>query len=123
MAATSNTESISKLDAVRQALKALGKDAMPVKIQEFVKTSFDVDMSTAHVSNYKTMILRGGKTGKKRKKRRKHAVAAEVVAKPIQAPAKAANGAVTLAEIAAVKGLVSRVGEDTLKSLIDVFSK
>src|SRR5580693_100357 len=46
------------LDAVRQAISELGKDASPIKIQEFVKSKFKMDMTTAHVSNYKTTVVR-----------------------------------------------------------------
>jgi hypothetical protein len=45
---------ISKMDAVRQAIKEFGRDASPTKIQEFVKTKFGLEMTTGHVSNYKT---------------------------------------------------------------------
>lgn len=118
-------EAMSKLDAVKKALKDLGKDAMPIAIQTHVQKEYGVEMSTAHVSNYKTMILRGGKPGKKRRKRRKKAEAAvAVVAAKAAAPMSAGSSAtVTVAEIEAVKGLVGRVGETTLKELIDVISK
>jgi actin-like ATPase involved in cell morphogenesis len=56
--------SISKMDAVRMAIKQLGKDAMPMKIQEYIKARFGLEITTAHVSNYKTEILRA-KKGKK----------------------------------------------------------
>ncbi len=125
--AAANAEGMSKLDAVRQALKDLGTDAMPIAIQTHVLKAYGVDMSTAHVSNYKTMILRGDKPGKKRRKRRKNikaeAVVAVVAAKAVAPVSVSSSATVTVAEIEAVKGLVSRVGESTLKELIDVISK
>ncbi len=51
-------EKMSKMDAVRKAISELGKDVSPIKIQEFVKTKFGLDMTPAHVSNYKTTVLR-----------------------------------------------------------------
>jgi hypothetical protein len=113
MAAAAKEKGISKLAAVKKALKELGKDAMPVKIQEYVKETFSLEMSTSHVSNYKSLLLRK-KKGKK---------AAEAAPAPAAAPVKAASapaggGSVSMGDIAAVKELVGRVGEDKLKSLI-----
>lgn len=115
---------ISKMEAVRKALKELGKDAMPVKIQEFVKSKFGLDMTPAHVSNYKTTILRAKNENKTAPAKAAPAKtesnapkAAPVKATP--APAKATSGAaVSLQDIEAVKGLVGRVGQANLKSLI-----
>jgi len=105
---------ISKMGAVRAALKELGKDAMPVKIQEYVKKTYGMEMSTAHVSNYKTYILK--KKGKKAK--RTKATASDSSA---PAPAKASKGtAVSIQDVETVKELVGRVGEKNLKSLVDL---
>ena len=99
--AAAKTAGISKVAAVKKALRELGKDAMPAKIQEYLKATFSLEMPTGHISSYKSYIL-------KMKKRKK---AAGVV------PASA-NGSVSLGDLAAVKELVGRVGEDKLKSLI-----
>ena len=113
---------ISKLGAVKKALKELGKDAMPAKIQEHVKEKFGLEMTTSHVSNYKSLLLR--------KKKRKKAVAGN--GDGVEAPAAAAapsvkatsapvaGSAVSLDDVAAVKQLVGRMGEEQLKSLIKV---
>ena len=106
-------EKMSKMDAVRQAISVLGKDASPIKIQEFVKSKFKMDMTTAHVSNYKTTVLR-----EKGKKTVAAHASAPAPVKP--APALAKGSAVSLSDLAAVKGLVGRVGEDDLKSLIGI---
>jgi hypothetical protein len=119
MAAASKA-SISKIDAVRRAIKELGKkEAMPGAIQQFVKEKFGLEMSIAHVSNYKSLLLNKKKKGKKAE------VAASVESTPATAvaPAKpagaASNGStVSLHDLEAVKDLVGRVGEDNLKSLI-----
>jgi hypothetical protein len=107
--------SITKMDAVRQAISELGKDASPMKIQEFVKSKFKMDMTVGHVSNYKTTILRA--KGRK-PAAAKEAAAAPAPAKPAPAPAKGSG--VSLSDLAAVKGLVGRVGEENLKSLIGI---
>jgi hypothetical protein len=49
---------ITKTDAVRQALAALGNDAMPVRIQGWVKDNLGVEMTSGHVSTTKGEILR-----------------------------------------------------------------
>src|SRR5579859_5303425 len=49
---------ITKREAVRQALAALGNDAMPVRIQGWVKEHLGVEMTAGHVSTTKGELLR-----------------------------------------------------------------
>jgi hypothetical protein len=125
-------KTISKMEGVRRALAALGHDAMPVNIQTYVKTNFGLDMSTAHVSNYKTDILRkqSGKASKTVTKplAKKSAVkkAPKAPLTPMTAPMSTTNShasGIALTDIETVKGLVGRVGGHDLKSLIELFSK
>ena len=109
--------SITKMDAVRTAIKELGRDASPVSIQEFVKSKFGLDMTTAHVSTYRITIFR--------KKKCKKAVAGKAESAPAPAPVTTASAstsgpAVSLQDLEAVKELVGRVGEHDLKSLIGI---
>jgi hypothetical protein len=116
MAAANSPTGISKIDAVRSALKELGNDAMPGKIQDFVKEKFGLEMSTGHVSNYKSHLLK--KKGKRgRKKKVVDAAPTAMAAAPVKAAAPV-RVSVSLTDIAAVKELVGRVGEDNLKNLI-----
>jgi len=101
---------ISKIAAVREALKALGKGAMPAKIQEYVEQKHGLKMSTLHVSNYKTLLRR--KKGKRKAK-------AEV-ADAVPAAEKKPVTAVSIDDLETVKALVGRVGEKNLKSLVDL---
>jgi hypothetical protein len=81
---------------------------MPGNIQEYVKKTFGLEMTLGHISNCKSELMR-----KKRKSKATKAVAA--------AGAKTARGAgVSLQDVATVKGLVGRVGQGNLKSLIDL---
>ena len=48
----------NKAEAVRRALAKLGKKAMPAEIQEFIKTNFDVEMSTPLISVYKHKLVK-----------------------------------------------------------------
>ena len=105
---------ISKMAAVRKALKELGKDAMPGKIQEYVKEKFGLVMTTAHVSNYKTVISRKKKSKKAPASSEGTSETAVVSVKTVSAR----SSRVSLGDIEAVRDLVGRVGEDDLKSLI-----
>src|SRR5579862_1462154 len=107
MAATLN-KSVSKMEAVRRALKELGKSAMPIKIQEFVRANFGMEMSTAHISNYKTLSMKKGRRA-----------ASRAAATAGEETTKSTNGTkVSIEDIEVVKRLVGRVGEKNLKNLI-----
>jgi len=124
---------ISKMEGVRQALAKLGNDAMPVDIQSYVKKHFGLAMTTAHVSNYKTDIMRK-QSGKAPSSSRK-----VIVKKPFSKPvAKIVAGAakmhaapagygkakaLSMHDIETVKGLVGRVGGRNLMNLVDLLSK
>lgn len=114
--AAANDPGISKIDAVRKALEELGKKAKPGAIREFVKEKFGLEMSLSHVSNCKTHLRK-----KKRKKKTAEPAPATAAAAPAKvASARASGSGVSLSDIAAVKDLVGRVGEENLKGLIDV---
>ena len=113
----------SKMEAVRKALAELGKNAQPLDIQKHIKEKFGLDMTPAHISNYKTSII-----GKRRGKKAAKASAANGEAKPMSAgPVKAAShkasAGITLHDIETVKGLVNRLSQHDLKSLIEVLGK
>jgi len=48
---------ISKVDSVRRALDALGRDAKPAAIVEYVKATYDVEITPAMASTYKGQTL------------------------------------------------------------------
>jgi hypothetical protein len=107
---------ISKIDAVRKALAALGKDGTPTRIQEYVKKAFGLEMTMGHISNCKSTLMRK----KPKKATGLKALAAATVAN-VAAPAKAATGRqVSLQDVQTLKGLFARVGGGDLKSLIDI---
>jgi hypothetical protein len=110
-----------KQEAVRQALAELGKDAMPTQIKGHVKERFGIAMTTAHISNAKSFVLRkAGRKGKSLAK--KPASGKPQVAQPSSAaPTKRAGN--PLEDILTVKNLVGRLGAEPLRTLIDVFAK
>jgi hypothetical protein len=110
---------ITKIEAVRRALSKLGKDASRPDIQKFVKDNYGHQMTLDHISNCKGEL-------RKRKGPAKTAVAHHPAAakpetkKPTTRPQ--AHG-ISLTDIETVKGLVGRVGANSLKKLIDVMAR
>ncbi len=66
MARTKTTEAkITKTGAVKMALEALGKEALPGAIQAWVATNHGMTIDSSHISNIKTGLLKG--KGKRRR--------------------------------------------------------
>jgi hypothetical protein len=122
----------TKLDAVREALKEMGKTAKPLAIRDFVKTRFGMDINTGLISTYKKELAGKRKGKRKRRGAKKHA-AAKASTKAGAAPKAAAPAArtqagkggrsISLKDVAAVKELVGRVGAEELLSLIDLLAR
>src|SRR4051794_29744753 len=51
-----NSEGISKMDAMRQAVAELGLDAKNPDIEGFLKKKFKIDMDTKMISSYKSKL-------------------------------------------------------------------
>jgi hypothetical protein len=117
--ATTTSPPLNKFEAVKRTLAVLGRDAMPLAIQAYVKEHFGTDISTAVVSAYKKELKARAK--KKPGPRPKQPPAPEPV---VVQPAKpAAKNGITLEDIQSVQGLISRVGAGQLKGLIDLLSR
>jgi hypothetical protein len=110
---------ITKIEAVRQALGKLGKDASRPEIQKFIKNNFRLDITPDHISNCKAEL-------RKRKGPAKKAVSQQPAAQKHE-PKKPASGpkadGISLTDIDTVKDLVERVGAGSLRKLIDVMSR
>jgi hypothetical protein len=107
---------VNKMEAVRQALDALGLDAKPLAIQKHLKER-GINMTPDHISNYKSDIRK--KAGKRRRRGRKPGP------KPAAAAAKPAMGngrkhGLSLGDVETVKSLLKRLGVDGLRHLINV---
>src|SRR5262249_40357830 len=111
------TKPMSKMDGVRRTLRDLGRTAMPLQIQDHLKKNYGIDMTVAHISNYKSEILRKKKGKKKAAKTAEAAPAAKSSAAPTTSRAA---GAISLEDLQTTKALVARVGADQLRSLIDL---
>lgn len=120
-AAKSNGATITKWDAVKEALADLGNGAMPMTIQKHIQEKHGLVLDPNLISNYKSTLLKqsgGKKAGGKRKGN--------------AAPAKAASasnggrstaGGIDLDDIRTVKQLLDRMGADKLKELAQVLGK
>lgn len=96
----------NKMQLVRDALAALGSDAKPLAIQEWIKKESGVEMAPQMISSYKSNL---GKKGKKKKG----------AGRPAKAAAK---GGDILGDIATVKSLLGTHGRANLIKLIDALS-
>jgi hypothetical protein len=122
--AKKKTGGISKMDAVRQALRQLGGDAKPVQIHGFIKDKFGIEMTLDHISNYKSDIRKKRGKGKKAG----HKPAATAAAPKATAP-KAAGGNgrrranLSVQEVDTLRRLLREVDPGSLKGMIDVLSR
>ncbi|HVS39379.1 MAG TPA: hypothetical protein VMS17_27730 [Gemmataceae bacterium] len=113
---------MSKMEAVRRALRKLGRDAKPLPLQAHIKKEFGIDMSTDHISTYKGDIARKKAKRFAAKRAAKAAGAAPTMtehAKP------AGKGAVSyhLEDVLTAKELLERVGAERLRTLINGLAK
>jgi hypothetical protein len=100
----------NKAEAVRRALAALGGHATPTEVQGYIKSRFDVDMTTKVISVYKSKMAKK-KGGARRKAAGGHP------------PAPAAlPDAISLRDLRALKELKARHGLSRLRELLELVS-
>jgi hypothetical protein len=94
----------NKMEAVRQAIGALGKKAKPKKLHEHILGAFKLDISPNMISSYKSTILKSrGKKGKK------HAP---------KANGAAVSASLRIEDVQTVKDLATRLGVKGLNELV-----
>jgi hypothetical protein len=106
------TPEVTKMDAVRGALKKLGRKASPQDIRVFIRSEFNVAMEPTLISNYKSHLIR--KARRRRLKTRGQAAAVT--------PAPATGG-FSLDDIQAVRQVVQQIGADKVQELVAVLAK
>ena len=129
-------EEISKQEAVRRALKAMGRDATPTQMQPYIKDNFGIEMSTNHISTSKGILLHKKKAGKEKGAKMpaapeaaategeaKEKAGREALVRPKPASAGRKEAGISLDDILRIKGLVGRFGPGQLHTLIDAFAK
>jgi hypothetical protein len=108
----SRESSITKMDAVRQALSELGRNAMPRDIQKHIRENHGVHMEPAMISNYKSSLKGGNKS----------ALLRRAGSRP-RAASGAAGGGFSMKDIEAVKQVVDKIGADKVQQLAQVLGK
>jgi len=112
---------MTKMDAVRKAMRELGKDAQPAKMQGFIKERFGIDMTPNHISACKGEIRR--KRARKAKAAAAKPPARAAGAARVQAPRAAGTATLSIPDLKAIKALMRRVGADQLRALVDLLAK
>jgi len=111
-------ETISKLDAMRQAVAKLGKDAPLADLLKTIKQDFGINLDRALAYNYKSLVSSKPATGKL--KGRKPGPKPKTVAAAIDVTD---GTSITLEDIRAVKALADRIGAEKVKDLAAVLAK
>jgi hypothetical protein len=128
---------ITKMDAVRKALSFLGREAKPTEVQAYLKSTFGIEMTKDHISNYKGDIIRkeakdaagsampqAATSAKKPAASKPSAPAVAVKPTPASKQSHAVGGSsILLADVLATKVLLDRVGADKLRTLINGLAK
>jgi hypothetical protein len=110
----------NKMEAVRQALKHLGKKSKPAEIHDFILREFHVDMKPNMISAYKSMIAK--KKGKRgRPPGRKAHVETEAVAETTHRGPTGA--AVSFKDIRVLKELSDRLGPNRIRELLELMGQ
>jgi hypothetical protein len=113
--AKSKEEPITKFEAVRRALKELGKDAKAQAIQAYASGKFGIQIELQQVYNAKSRLLSGKKWQAKKK---------QPAAKPSRAvtatSAASRNGYVAVEDVKALKELAARMGAERIQELLPV---
>jgi hypothetical protein len=92
---------ITQKEMVQTAIQEKGWKAKPKAMQVFIKEKFNYDMAPNYISNYKSQLKKaGGKGGNGRRGRK-------------------AGGSLQVAHLEKVRELVSELGADQVKKLVD----
>jgi hypothetical protein len=97
-------DGVNKAQVVREALAALGNDAKPGAIQDWIKTNYKVEMEATMISSYKSNELKKAGAGKASR------------------GGKGGSGDL-IGDIATVSDLLKKHGRSNLNKLIDALDK
>ena len=118
MARPKSDGGVSMMEMVRTAVEELGGNPKPTAIQEFIKVKYDKDISKIIISNYKSTMKKKKGSGKRRGR-----PPGSGAAKAAVAPVASAGGkGIRLEDLAAVRGLVGRLGALQVRQLVDVLA-
>lgn len=109
------TDGRSKVSMVEEAINKQGWDISVDEIFKYVKDTFGVEMTKAHISQTKSNLKK--KHGVKVRRRKKNGAAAAVVAAPVVATSAAANISDLIAFVSAVKDWEQKIGSDAVREV------
>ncbi len=111
----------NKMEAVRRAMdpSALGYDASPSEIQNYIKENFDVQMSTNMISSYKSTLRSKAGLAGRRKKKRGRPKKTDLVATHETTPLSF-HDAVPWKDIRTIKEIAGRIGKKGLRELVEL---
>jgi hypothetical protein len=92
---TPEKRAISQMQMVRLAMQALGPDAKPMELQDYILKEFNLELPPNLISNYKSQIKRQIGGGKRLPQ---------------------------IEDLETVRGLIRRLGADQVKRLVDVLA-
>ncbi len=104
---------VNKMEIVRKALAKLGNDAKPKAMHDYILKTYQVEIGTDIISNYKGLILRKA-AGESR------LTPSPEPAAPPSAKKEAANGGISIEDVRAVKELADRIGAEKVRALMEV---
>jgi hypothetical protein len=107
----------NKMEAVRQAMEALGYDAQPQAIQTHIKDNYGVDIGTNMISSYKSSLRKKAGLKGRRKKRGRPKKSETVAAAPA---APSFHDAVPWKDLRTIKDIAGRIGKKGLRELVDL---
>jgi hypothetical protein len=115
-----NGPTITKTEAIRQALEKLGPDAKPSSVIDFVRKKFNIEPSSQLVSNFKSTLAKKAEA-KRGPGRPPKSQAGTPAAAP--RPSKASSsGDISLDDLRSVKELVAKMGADKVRQLAQVLA-
>jgi len=114
-------ETISKLDAMRQAVAKLGKDAPLAELLKTIKQDFGINLDRALAYKYKSLVSSKPATGKRKGRKPGPKPKAVATAAAVANSTKAV--AISIEDIQAVKALADRIGAEKVSQLAKVLAK
>jgi hypothetical protein len=106
------------MEGVRMALRAKGRKATPLEIQEWLKTTHNMKMDRSLISNYKSSILKKGFRGRVGRPPKAQAVGSAIPVATVAvrvAPSRRTD--ISLDDVRKLKELTGRIGARKVKEL------
>jgi hypothetical protein len=99
----------NKMEAVRRALTAMGRDAKPKDLRGYIQREFKLDIQPNHISSYKSTILNKGGAGARKGGKSKGA-------------AGDAAAGVSIKDLKTVQDLKRRLGAGRVRELLELLA-